>query len=191
MKLPTLSGGRILDFDIENRPSSYWYDDQTTAEVTAIAWAFTDDPKNIRVEVLDPTVDNSITGMLYAFLEAYNEAYMVTGHYIRKHDLPILNGAYIENGFDPLSPKMTSDTKLDLVGYRDLPKTQEFLGEMLGVKSPKVHMTQTDWREANRLTPKGIANTKRRVTGDVKQHMEIRKELIARGMLRQPKLWRP
>jgi hypothetical protein len=29
---------RVLDFDIENRPLSYWYDGKSTAEITAIAW---------------------------------------------------------------------------------------------------------------------------------------------------------
>jgi hypothetical protein len=33
---------RVLDFDIENRPLTYLGSDFTTAEVTAIAWAWTD-----------------------------------------------------------------------------------------------------------------------------------------------------
>lgn len=193
MKLPLLKEQthRTLDFDIENRPSSYWYEGAVTAEVTAIAWAFTDDSKNIRVEVLDPSDDSSMINMLFSFRMAYDEAYMVTGHFIWKHDLPILNGAYIENGLDPLDKKMTSDTKLDLIRYSDQPKTQEYLGIMMDTKAPKVHMTQADWREANRLTPEGIAKTKKRVMGDVKQHMQLRAELIERGMLRPPRLWTP
>jgi len=182
---------RILDVDIENRPSSYWYDGQTTAEVTAIAWAFTDKPKDISVRVLDPDDSLSMENMLYDFLNAYDEAYMVTGHYIRKHDLPILNGAIIENGFLPLSPKMTSDTKLDLIRYSDQPKTQEYLGRLMDTKASKVHMDQADWREANRLTPEGLAKTKKRVIGDVRQHIQLRAALIERGMLTKPKLWKP
>lgn len=191
MKLPLLKAGRILDFDIENRPSSYWYEGMTTAEVTAIAWAWVDDPKNIEVQVLDPRDENSFSFMLYRFKIAYDEADMVTGHYIRGHDLPILNGAYIESGLDPLSPKLTSDTKLDLMRYSDQPKTQEYLGSLMGTSAPKVHMTQTDWRAANRLTPEGLEKTKKRVMGDVKQHMQLRKQLINRGLLKSPKIWRP
>jgi len=46
--LPTVrSKQRILDFDIENRPLSYWIPDQPTAEITAIAWAWADKPSEI------------------------------------------------------------------------------------------------------------------------------------------------
>jgi hypothetical protein len=29
---------RILDFDIENRPLSYWVPDMPTADITSISW---------------------------------------------------------------------------------------------------------------------------------------------------------
>lgn len=191
MKLPLLRGtGQILDFDIENRPSSYWYDGAVTAEVTAIAWAWVKYPKNIYVEMLNPSDSDTMRQMLTRFREAYDEADMVTGHFIRKHDLPILNGAYIENGLGMLPPKMTSDTKLDLIRYSDQPKTQEYLGLLMGTRTPKTHMTQGDWREANRLTEAGLEKTRLRVTGDVRQHMQLRRKLIERGMLRQPRMWR-
>ena len=38
---------RVLDFDIENRPLSYLGSDFTTAEVTAIAWAWCDRPEDV------------------------------------------------------------------------------------------------------------------------------------------------
>ena len=179
---------RILDFDIENRPLSYWVPDRPTAEVTAIAWAWTDKPSRVHCALLgrdDPKV------MLQAFVRAYDEADMVTGHYIRKHDLPILNGALMEAGLPLLGPKLTQDTKLDMVKKADIPATQEFLSDTLGVKSHKYHMTQMMWRDANRLTPEGLALTEKRVTDDVRQHMKLRKAMLAAGMLHPPKVWRP
>jgi hypothetical protein len=116
---------------------------------------------------------------------------MVTGHYIRGYDLPNLNGALKEAGLPLLGPKLTCDTKLDLVKSSGVSKSQESLGAMLGIEAPKVHMTQADWREANRLTPKGVAKTIERVTGDVRQHIQLRDALLERGMLGPPRVWSP
>lgn len=188
MQLQASKSWRVLDFDIENRPLSYWVPDRPTAEVTAIAWAWADKPSRVEVSLLG--ID-SLEQMLTKFTAAYNEADMVTGHYIRKHDLPILNGALMEVGLPLLGPKRTQDTKLDMVKKADIPVTQEFLSDTLGVKSRKYHMTQTMWRDANRLTPEGLALTEKRVTDDVRQHMKLRKAMLAMGMLHPPKVWRP
>lgn len=179
---------RILDFDIENRPLSYWYSDRPTAEVTAIAAGWSTNPTDIYVYLLGR--DDPRYG-LESFAELYRQADIVTGHYIRKHDLRILNGAMLEYGLPPLGAKLTIDTKLDLVTQGDLPATQEHLAQMFGVAAPKVHMTQMDWREANRLTREGLRKTQKRVVGDVVQHMDLREALAEAGVLGAPKVWRP
>lgn len=179
---------RILDFDIENRPLSYWVPDRPTAEITAIAAGWTDDPGNIGVWLLgrdDPA------SMLREFSLLYELADMVTGHYITRHDLPIINGALIEFGLPTLGPKLTDDTKTGMVKKADIPATQEHLSDMLGVSNPKYHMTQAKWREANRLTPEGLKLTEARVAGDVRQHMELRERMRKAGLLKAPRVWRP
>jgi hypothetical protein len=189
LTVPTRKGGRILGFDIENMPLTYYAPDYPTAQITAIASAFEDDVKGtIHVCLLgicDPEE------MLTIFVNRYEEADIVTGHYIRKHDLPIINGSLIEFGMPTLSKKMTSDTKMDLVKFSDIPKNQEYLGAIMGTKQPKVPMTQADWRQANRFTPEGIERTRKRVVADVRQQLQMRKELIRRGLLREPQIWRP
>lgn len=180
---------RILHFDCENRPLSYWCDDRPSAEVTAIAWSWADSNKMNLYTLNDST--SFEWDDLFSFLKAYEEADIVTGHYIRKHDLPLVNGMLIELNLKTLRPKLASDTKMDLVKRLDLPASQEALSAYLGIKAPKIQMTQADWREANRLTGKGIAKTKRRVIGDVKQHKAMRAELMKRGLLKAPKLWIP
>jgi hypothetical protein len=182
---------KILDFDIENRPLSYLGQDYTTAEITAIAACWVGKPQTMHVWLLD-TDPSSANRMLLGFVDLYNEADMVTGHYIRMHDLPIINGAMVELGLPCLSEKLTCDTKLDLVKKGPaFSASQENLAEMLGVTKPKIHMNTPRWREANRLTPDGLKLTARRVMGDVIQHMALRKELIARDLLSLPKVWRP
>lgn len=178
---------RILDFDTECRPLSYLGGDYTTGEVTAIAASWEGSKKMwSRLLGRDDALD-----MLQGFVALYNQADVVTGHYVRKHDLPILNGALLEYGLPPLGRKMVSDTYSDLVSRKYLSASQENLAAMFGLSHRKEHMNQVQWREANRLTPKGLKETKRRVAGDVRQHKELRQRLIEVGALGPPRLWKP
>ena len=177
---------KVLDFDIENRPLSYWIPDRPSAEITAIAACWVGDPKSMKCWLLGR--DDPIE-MLEGFKKLYDEADMVTGHYIRRHDLPIIQGAILENGLKPLGKKFAQDTKVDLVRMSDIPVSQENLLEILQTAGSKYHMTQQMWRTANRLTPKGLALTEKRVTSDVRMHIKMRKELIKRDLLMPPRIW--
>lgn len=178
---------RILDFDIENRPLSYGGMDFTFSDVTAIAASF-EGQRKVHSWFLGE-VDTAT--MLEGFLELYDQADVVTGHYIRFHDLPIISGAMMELGWGVLPKKLASDTKVDLLTFKGVSKSQESLAAMYGLKMPKQHMTQNDWREANRLTPLGIEQAKRRVVGDIKQHKELRQRLLADSALKPPSIWTP
>lgn len=187
--IPVIKGrARILDWDIEQRPLSYWYDDKPTAQITAIASCWLDDPESMEVYLLG---EDSPRRMLEWFVRRYDEAGMVVGHYIRKFDLPNVNGALQELGMPILGPKMTHDTKLDLVVRGDIPATQEHMADMLGVEAGKYHMRQSMWREANKLTEAGIALTKERVVDDVIQNMALYRAELKAGILKPPKVWRP
>ena len=178
---------RILDFDIENRPLSYLGSDFTTADVTAIAASFVGE-RSVHVWALG---EHTSEEMLVGFLDLYQESDIVTGHYIRRHDLPIVNGALVEFGLGRLEPRLVSDTKTDLRKTSGISLSQESLSDMLGIRAPKIHMNQPAWREANRLTDAGIALTKKRVIGDVRQHKLLRRELLRRDMLNPPRTWKP
>lgn len=194
MKLIEARPLRILDFDIENRPLSYWVPDMPTAEITAIASMWSGQPYTMEVLLLGEMTGQEI---LEQFCERYNEADMVTGHYITRHDLPIINAMLMEEGLPLLGPKLVCDTKTHMMRKADLPATQEFLLETLHVTDvygnpiTKYHMSQSDWREANRLTEKGLALTRERVASDVYAHDRLRLAMVDRGMLSEPKVWRP
>jgi hypothetical protein len=182
---------RILDFDLENRPLAYIGQDYTTSEITAIAACFDGEPRSMRVWLLGR--DEPVK-MLEGFRKMYDAADMVTGHYIRMHDLPKINGSMVEHGLAPLDEKLTCDTKLDLVAHGgEISASQENLATMLGLDklNPKVHMSNAMWREANRLGKAGQQLTEARAKGDIIQHMALRKALVARGLLSSPKVWRP
>jgi hypothetical protein len=178
---------RVLDFDVEARPLSWYGGDFTSKEITAIACQFVGEPA-MHCWALGEV---ELEGMLAGFLDQYQQADLVTGHYIRGFDLPLLNGQLAELGMQPLTQVLTQDTKQDLIRWHGASKSQENIAAMLGIAAPKVSMTQADWRAANRLTPEGIELTKQRVTGDVVQHMQMRAELLKRGLLGPPRLWKP
>jgi hypothetical protein len=190
MQTRKLSNLLILDVDIENRPLSYLGGDYTTGEVTAIAASFgASEPAGtvtMHCWCLGPF---TMKEMLSKFVVLYDQADIVTGHYLRKHDLPVLNGALIEVGMKPLGAKLVSDTKLDLVPIKYLSMSQESLGATFGLDEQKKHMTQWDWRQANRL--EALHLTEERVTADVRQHMAMRKRLIELGALGPPRMWHP
>lgn len=178
---------RVLDFDIENRPLSYLGSDFTTAEVTALAWAWCDEPEQVTVRLLGET---DVRAMLREFVDAYEQADMVTGHYVTGHDLPMLNGALMECGLAPLADRYVQDTKTDLMRSKGLSLSQESLSAMFRLEHQKQSMNQAQWRAANRLTREGLAEVRRRVAGDVRQHIELRAYLVQRGYLRAPRVWR-
>lgn len=180
---------RVLDFDVECRPL-HFYGDLVSKELTAMAWAWTDEPDRVTTLLLGDG-DTDVPAMLNAFVAAYDKADMVTGHFIRGFDLPLIAGALTEYQMPMLGKKLTHDTKLDLVRRHGLSGSQENIGGMLGLKFPKEPMDQTKWRAANRLTPRGLAEVKRRVTGDVRQHIEMRKRLLELGYLGPPRQWEP
>jgi len=178
---------RVLDFDLENRPLSYLGSDFTTAEVTAIAWAWADDPKRVTVRLLG---EQDLPSILREFVDVFAKADMVTGHFITGHDLPMINGALMECRMPPLPDVMVCDTKTHLIRSKGLSLSQESLGAMFRLDAQKVSMNQIKWRAANRLTAAGLAEVRKRVVGDVRQHIQLRKELLAAGYLAGPKKWR-
>ena len=178
---------RVLDFDSECRPMHYseW---RAESQITGIAWSWVGSD-DVYCRVLEQDLSNE-SAMLEAWLLAYREADVVTGHYIRKHDLPLLNEHSVRAGFGPLQPKLASDT-MELTSIKGLGKSQENLAVWFGLDAEKHHMTGSQWRVANALTREGQAGTRKRVVDDVLQHKQLRARLIEEGLLKPPRLWRP
>lgn len=182
-----LASRRILDFDTECRPMHYseW---RAESQITGIAWSWVGSD-DVECVVLQQNLRNE-RSMLAKFLRAYEQADIVTGHYIRKHDLPLLTEHCIHAGFAPLRPIWTSDT-MNLVAIKGLGKSQENLATTFGLAAEKHHMCGAAWRVANTLSAAGQAGTRKRVTDDVVQHKQLRAELLDRGLLKSPMTWRP
>lgn len=190
MTLSWRSGRRlsILDFDTECRPMHYseW---RAESQMTAIAWSWVGSDE-VHCEVLEQDLSNE-RAMLAAFLEAFNEADIVTGHYLRKHDLPLLTDHCMRLDFPLPKPVLVSDTMADLPKVKGLGKSQENLSLTFDIDAEKHHMTGAQWRIANGLDPAGRAAARKRVVDDVLQNKQLRRLLIERGWLRAPQMWRP
>ena len=187
MKVLKRSGLRILDFDTECRPMHY-SEFRPESQFTAIAWTWVGEDE-VHCVTLNQDLSNELS-MLARFMLAYNQADVVTGHYIRKHDLPLLVDHCARAGVPLPKPVLTSDT-MDLVKVKGLGKSQQNLSETFALTAEKHGMSGAAWRSANSLTPEGTADARERVVSDVIQHKALRAELLERGLLKSPKLWRP
>ena len=183
---------RVLDFDVEARPLGWIGGDYVHKEVTAIGWAWIENGEPVDLECAQINKDyRSHKKMLKRFRDIYDQADMVTGHFIRGFDLALVNGAMAEFDLPLLDAKLAHDTKLDLVKHSGMSKSQENMSDMHDLEQPKVKMTVPKWREANRLTKRGMELTEERVLGDVVQHVEMREWMLAQGLLGPPKMWVP
>jgi hypothetical protein len=181
---------RTLIFDSECRPMHY-SDWRPESQITAIAWMWDDGRDVMHSELLDRDLANE-DRMLERFLAAYDKADLVVGHYIRKHDLPLINDHCVRAGLVPISErgsKLTQDTKMDFVQVKGLGLSQANLAVELGLDSDKFMMSGSEWRRANALDPAGRRLAKLRVEGDVRQNIELYHALQDRGVLRAPKRW--
>lgn len=192
-KLPPIetdSPKRILDFDIETRRIGFhsagkFSPDGCEPVVIAASWS---DEDEVHAWTL---TEHGPATMLRAFRRMWDDAGVATGHYIRPFDLPIINGAMIENGLPPLPPRLTSDTHKDFVKVAGLSKSQENLSLMAGLTASKFHMADYNWREVARLGKDAITECVERCTKDVRQHKQLREWAVKAGALKGPRPWAP
>jgi hypothetical protein len=206
LRLPTfsveaedLSGReRYLGFDFENRPLAYWYDGQTTSEITALGWKWTDEP-DVHTLMLcadgrfetDDGVHISDVKAYTLFRELLIEADVVFGHNIRKHDLPIFQAGLLRRELPPLPPIKNTDTLRDIPKKNGLSASLANLSAMYGLEGEKQSMSHSDWELSNRLVPEGIRLARGRVVGDVILQERLRDKLAGLKILGPPRVWNP
>lgn len=188
MRLVRTGALRILDFDTECRPLHYseWRDE---SQITALAWGWIGETR-VNHAILEQDLSNEREN-LDRFLRAYNQADIVTGHYIERHDLPLLNDHCMRFGWSLLKPKLAQDTKTLLPRVKGLGLSQENLATLYNLDKRKHHMNGRKWAVSNELSPEGQAEVQKRVVDDVRQHKALRQTLVERGYLKPPKVWRP
>lgn len=182
--------GRTLIFDIENRPLSYWFDGRSTADITVIAWKWAGDHQT-NVAMQTPTV--TVQEVLAKFRPVIDQADTVVGHNVRDHDLKILNTHYVTYNQPALNPVNTIDTLRDMLKWKDVPRSLEYLADWLGCPFPKFHMSQHSWRTANALRDEpALELARKRCAVDVQASEWVWRELDRRNLLtKKPRRWSP
>ena len=69
-------------------------------------------------------------------------------------------------------------------------KKREYTDKWRAANRAKHLAARRKWRAANRLTPEGLAEVRKRVVGDVQQHIEMRARLLELGYLGPSSMWR-
>jgi hypothetical protein len=198
LKLHEVGKSRLLCFDLENRPLAYWYDGETTSQITAFGWKWRDEPdahsllltKEGRF-VGDDGRTISERAAYTAFHLTLSNADIVYGHNIRRHDLPMFQAWLLRLQMPTLPPILTSDTLRDIPKRNGLSASLENLAAMYGLEGEKYTMNQPAWEKANTLTRDGLALARRRVVSDVLLQERLRDKLLELGLLGSPRTWRP
>lgn len=189
----------VLGFDVENRPSAYWYDGGATAEITAICWKWRHENDSHLLLLLRngrwrrDTNKTTLTQReaLRVFAGVLGAAGLVYGHNIRRHDLPIFQ-AELERQSLPLLPSiLTCDTLADYPKRKAKSASLETLAKDLDLGEDKKHMGVADWERSNKLLPDGLRETADRVVGDVLLQERLRDRLLELDYLTAPKRWSP
>jgi hypothetical protein len=200
VRLRSVDTGRLLCFDLENRPLAYWYDGETTSEITAFGWKWSDEDV-VHTMLLRADgwfdVSDDCAGhaelppgdAYWTFREILGEASVVYGHNIRRHDLPMLNAGLIRRELPPLPRLLTTDTCRDLPRTGGVSKSLENMAAMYGLEGEKFTMSQPAWENANRLTDGGRALAAKRVASDVLLQERLRARLLSLGILGAPRGW--
>ena len=189
---------RCLGFDLENRPLAYWFDGQTTSEITAIGWKWTDEPDVHTLMlcadgkfVLPSGVKLKAEDAYLHFRKTLLEADILFGHNIRKHDLPIFQAGLLRRELPPLTPILNTDTLRDIPKKNGLSASLANLSAMYGLEGEKQSMSHSDWELSNRLTKEGIDLARGRVVGDVLLQEQLRDKLLSLNLLKPPRVWFP
>jgi hypothetical protein len=184
-----------LCFDLENRPLAYWYDGETTSQITAFGFKWADE-KKVHVALLRPDGTYAYEDKVIGAEKAHNlfrltleQAALVYGHNIRRHDLPMFQAWLLRLGLPPLPRLLTSDTYKDYPRRAGLSVSLENLAAMYGLPGKKFSMSQSDWEDANRLTDSGLELARKRVASDVILQERLRKKLLELGLLGAPRMW--
>lgn len=175
---------RILDFDCETRATGFGDPQWVPQEVTAVAWSWIGED-----EVECHLRSKGAKKMMREFLKVYELADVVTGHNIRRFDLPTLNGECLRLGIATLGSKMTQDTLRDIVRTKGMKRDQDNLAKQFGLPVDKLTMGWHDWHVA--YQEKGWPMVRERVVTDVVQHKLLRVAMLERGWLKPPRIWSP
>jgi DNA polymerase elongation subunit (family B) len=191
MRLRKVGQGRILDFDIETVAAGFADPEWVPQKITCVAWSWIDSDV-VESRVCGPL---GIFGkpelrarMLKPLLDAFAEADMVTGHNIRRFDLPVIQAEVMRLGLPSLRPLLVQDT-IKLRTSKGFKKGQDTLGRLFRIQDEKLALDWQAWQDAYDETD--WQTIRDRAESDVRMHKQLREKLIEHNYLKEPRTWTP
>jgi DNA polymerase elongation subunit (family B) len=191
VRLRSTGQGRILDFDIETIASGFADPEWVPQKITCVAWSW----------IGSDVVESRICGpagifgkperrakMLKPLLKALGEADMVTGHNIRRFDLPVLQAEVMRLGLPSLPSVLAQDT-IKLLKSKGFKKGQDNLGRLYRIADEKLALDWQAWQDA--YDEDGWRTIRDRAESDVMMHKQLRAALIELDYLQEPRPWKP
>jgi len=182
---------RILDFDTETIAAGFDDPNWVPQKITCVAWSWIgSDEIESRIATSEGLFrrPERRRKMLVPLLEAIGEADMLTGHNLLRFDLPVLMAECLRLGLPALKPVLVQDT-IRIVKTKGFKKGQDNLVALTGVPTPKLVLSWQQWQHA--YEEKAWATVVERCKSDVEGHKLMRQEMLDRGWLKDPVLWRP
>jgi DNA polymerase elongation subunit (family B) len=191
MRLHSVGQGRILDFDIETIAAGFADPEWVPQKITCVAWSW------IGTDVVESRVCGPAglfgkpqlrAKMLAPLLKALGEADMVTGHNIRRFDLPVIQAEVMRLGLPSLKPVLAQDT-IKLRTSKGFKKGQDVLGRLYRIADEKLSLDWQAWQDA--YDEDGWQTIRDRAESDVAMHKQLRAALIELDYLKEPRRWSP
>jgi DNA polymerase elongation subunit (family B) len=191
MRLHSVGQGRILDFDIETIAAGFADPEWVPQKITCVAWSW------IGTDVVESRVCGPAglfgkpqlrAKMLAPLLKALGEADMVTGHNIRRFDLPVLQAEVMRLGLPSLPVVLAQDT-IKLRTSKGFKKGQDVLGRLYRIADEKLSLDWQAWQDA--YDEDGWQTIRDRAESDVAMHKQLRAALIELDYLKEPRRWSP
>lgn len=171
---------RVLDFDTENVPGFYWYDGKTSDILHTIAWTWLgEDTVESVTTVWNPEVGLQLEqGGFERFLAALTLATVVTGHNIKRHDIPLLNAHAVRHQLPPIQWPTAHDTLLMFPPMKGMPRGQEYLADLYALEERKMHVGIHLWEKASRGDREASKVVVDRCKSDVVSHAKLYSRLM-------------
>ena len=171
---------RILDFDMESLAAGFADPAWVPQKITCISWSWVgyDAVNTVISTQMGFFIPSIRAAMLVQFMPVFNQADMVTGHNLIRHDLPLLKSECLLLGVEPPQPKLVQDT-MRLGRTKGLKKGLDNLAGMLKTQEEKQAMDWAAWEAAYEdPTWQKVID---RCESDVRLHKEVRAEMLRRG----------
>lgn len=176
----------VLYYDIENEPTSFRERYPLTKPI-AIGWQKVDGGTDYWAKGEGESLASGLERFRNEF---WNIDSIAAGHNIRDHDNPIINGAMLRLGLEPLTPKKCRDTLRDLTSLKGIGRSLEALTIYLGLGDRKHHLSEAEWEDLWSMDTQDKRDTViDRCLSDVALNVEVGKRLA--GFLHAPKMWNP